>query len=370
MRSRIERRLRAAVKRWAVSRQSYDDMIIRARQYAALYEQLSVQYDQLTARYDAVIDRYAELKESRRQLEVKHRDLASWHEDVLRAKQEFEDEYRTWVPPGHFYSPFASPEEIGRRADAMFDSEAQPEAIDLRETDQLELFGQLAALAADLPFTAKKNDEHRYFFENSAYSWSDAIVLHAMLRHLRPRRMIEVGSGYSTAMTLDTMDGWLGDETELTCIEPYPQLLESLFRPGDADRVRVLGKAVQDVPIETFQELEAGDLLFIDSTHVVKAGSDVNYLFFEVLPRLRDGVWIHVHDVFFPFEYPMAWLAEGRAWQEDYLLRAFLMYNRRFEIRWYQQFMWTRHRDLLEAKIPAMVHDSGGNIWLQKVSGD
>jgi len=366
MRRPIKNPFRAFVKRWAVSRKSYDDMIIRAGQYAELYEELGVRYDQLTARYDAVTDRYSELAESRRQLEVAHRDLRSWHEDVLRAKQAFEDEYRTWVPPGHFYSPFASKEEIGERAATIFDS--WPEAIDLRETDQLELFGTLAELAADLPFAARKNDRHRFFFENSAYSWSDATVLHTMLRHLRPRRMIEVGSGYSTAMTLDTMDGWLGDETELTCIEPYPQLLESLFRPGDAERVRVLGKAVQDIPIETFQELEAGDLLFIDSTHVVRAGSDVNYLFFEVLPRLRDGVWVHVHDVFFPFEYPLSWLLEGRAWQEDYLLRAFLMYNDQFEIRWFQQFMWTQHRDLLEAKIPVMAHDSGGNIWLQKVS--
>lgn len=115
--------------------------------------------------------------------------------------------------------------------------------------------------------------------------------------------------------------------------------------------------------------MQPGDILFIDSTHVVKAGSDVNHLFFEMLPALADGVWIHVHDIFFPFEYPIEWVREGRAWQENYLLRAFLMYNRRFEIRWYQQYMWTRHRDELLRLVPQMANNAGGNIWLQKMSG-
>ncbi|MGW4133429.1 class I SAM-dependent methyltransferase [Amycolatopsis japonica] len=343
----LERRLRRIVKRWAVSRKSYDDMVLRASEWA---------------------ERNAALDESHRLLTVEHENLRSRHEDVLRAKQAFEDRYRTWVPPGHFYSPFPAKEEIDRRAAALFDVDARPEAVDLREADQIALFGKLADLAADLPFTAEPNERHRYFFDNPEYSWADAITLHTMLRHLRPRRVIEVGSGYSTAMTLDTIEGWL-DDTELTCVEPNPQLLESLLRPGDGERVRILGKPVQDVPVETFQALEAGDVLFIDSTHVVKAGSDVNYLFFEVLPRLPDGVWIHLHDVFFPFEYPMTWLTEGRAWQEDYLLRAFLMYNDRFEICWFQQYMWIHHRRLLEERIPMMANNPGGNIWLRKVAG-
>ncbi|WP_410587359.1 class I SAM-dependent methyltransferase [Amycolatopsis sp. lyj-23] len=342
----LEKRLRRIVKRYAVARKSYDDLTIRA-------DQLSSRYDQLSARYESLMNH--------------HDELQARHAEVLQEKQAFEEQYRTWVPPGHFYSPFASKEEIGARAASMFDIDARPEAIDLREAEQVELFGALADLAGDLPFTAERSDEHRYFYENTAYSWSDAIILHTMLRHLHPKRMIEVGSGYSTAMTLDTADRWL-PELELTCVEPYPELLQSLFRPGDEDRVRVLGQAVQDVPLETFAQLQAGDVLFIDSTHVVKAGSDVNYLFFEVLPRLNDGVWVHVHDVFFPFEYPMDWLVEGRAWQEDYLLRAFLMYNRRFEVRWYQQFMWAHHRDLLEGRIPELAGNSGGNIWLQKVA--
>ncbi len=294
-------------------------------------------------------------------------DLAARHEALAVEKQQLADTYRTWVPPGHFYSPYPNLGEVQKRAGVLFDGEPLPPGMDLRDDEQCDLFESLAPLAAGLAFTEEETPERRYFFGNPEYSWSDGIILHVMLRHLRPKRVIEVGSGYSSVMTLDTIDGWLGGETDLTLIEPYPALLRGLLRPGDEERITVVEQAVQDVPLETFEELASGDVLFIDSTHVVKAGSDVNYLFFEVLPRLKDGVWVHVHDIFFPFEYPMEWLVEGRAWQENYLLRAFLMYNRRFEVRWFQQYMWTRHRALLEGRIPEMARNPGGNIWLCKV---
>ena len=108
-----------------------------------------------------------------------------------------------------------------------------------------------------------------------------------MLRHVQPRRVVEVGSGYSSAMMLDTAEGWLDPDVDITFIEPYDELLRSLLRPGDDERVTILDSAVQDVDLVVFTRLEAGDILFIDSTHVVKAGSDVNHLFFEVLPRWR-----------------------------------------------------------------------------------
>jgi len=182
--------------------------------------------------------------------------------------------------------------------------------------------------------------------------------------------VIEVGSGYSSAMLLDTADGWLdpgGSRVQIRFIEPYPQLLHDLLRPGDEERTVIDARPVQDVPLDVFDTLDAGDLLFIDSTHVAKAGSDVNHLFFEVLPRLASGVWIHLHDIFMPFEYPRGWVLEGRAWQEAYLLRAFLMYNDAYRVRWFQSFMWSRHPDLVADAIPGVANNLGGNIWLQKV---
>jgi hypothetical protein len=312
---------------------------------------------------------------------ARYEALAREHHEAVLEKNHLQHVFESWVPPGHFYSPFPDLDEVERRVDTIFDTTRDPTGIDLRESEQVALFETLAdILDGDLPFPAGPDAEgesdsngdgddrgFRYHLDNPSYSWSDGMVLHALLRHIRPERMVEVGSGYSSAMTLDTTERWLGGDVELVFIEPFAELLRSLLRPGDEDRVTIHEAAVQDVPFEVFDALEAGDVLFVDSTHVVKAGSDVNHLLFEVFPRLAAGVWIHIHDIFFPFEYPLPWLREGRAWQETYLLRAFLMGNDAFEIRWFQTMMWERHRELLEGRLPAMAKNVGGNLWLQKV---
>jgi predicted O-methyltransferase YrrM len=294
--------------------------------------------------------------------------LARAHHQLALEKRHLEHVYETWVPPGHFYSPFPDLTEFDERADQLLSTEAQPAEIDLREEAQLELFDKLAELLHEVPFPVEPSDRFRYHFDNPAYAWGDGLILHAMLRHLKPRRVVEIGSGYSSAMLLDTTERWLEPGVELTFIEPHSELVRSLLRAGDEDRVRILESGVQDVAPDVFAQLQAGDILFIDSTHVVKAGSDVNHLFFEVLPRMAAGVVIHIHDVFFPFEYPAAWVHEQRAWQESYLLRAFLMYNAAFEIEWFQHLMWSRHRALLEARVPDIGRNPGGNIWLRKVA--
>jgi hypothetical protein len=308
---------------------------------------------------------------------ARYDDLARRHHELVLARDRSGGAFEMWVPPGHFYSPFPDLAEVERRAAQVWNADGDPTGINLREEEQLALLDTLAEiLDDDLPFPAGPSGEDRnatrYYFENPAYSWSDGMVLHALLRHLRPRHVIEVGSGYSSAMTLDTTERWLDagidGPVEVTFVEPYSELLRSLLRPGDEERVRIHEIAVQDVPFSVFEALGAGDVLFIDSTHVVKAGSDVNHLLFEVLPRLSAGVWIHLHDIFFPFEYPRDWVLEGRAWHEVYLLRALLTGNDAFEIRWFQSYMWMRHRTLLEGRLPAMAKNPGGNIWLQKVA--
>jgi predicted O-methyltransferase YrrM len=275
--------------------------------------------------------------------------------------------YVGWVPPGHFYSPFPDLDDYERRVGDLRDPHRDVVGIDLYESEQLALVETIAALAADAPFPEQPDPAGatRYWFDNPAYAYGDGAVLHGMLRHLRPRRVVEVGSGYSSAMILDTVDGWLSG-TELTFVEPHPELVRGLLRPGDETRVTIHEGAVQDVSPDVFDRLEHGDVLFVDSTHVVKAGSDVNHLVFEVLPRLRSGVWVHLHDIFFPFEYPEAWVREGRAWHEAYLVRAFLAFNGTFEIRWFQDFLWSRHREWLE-RIPWVAKNPGANLWLEKV---
>ena len=288
-------------------------------------------------------------------------------EHLLLEKNHIAEVFSGWVPPGHFYSPFPDLAEFETRSAELLSPDNQPAAIDLREDEQLALLDDLVPLIDDAPFPAARTEEYRYYFDNPAYEWADGLILHAMLRHIRPRRVVEVGSGYSSAMLLDTTERWLDPGVELTFVEPYDELLRSLLRDGDEERVSILDVGVQDVPLEVFASLQAGDVLFIDSTHVVKAGSDVNHLFFEVLPALAPGVVVHLHDIFFPFEYPSRWVHEGRAWQETYLLRAFLMYNAVFEIIWFQSLMWSRHRSVLEARVPDMARNAGGNLWLRKV---
>ena len=294
--------------------------------------------------------------------------LARAHHQLALEKRHLEHVYGTWVPPGHFYSPFPDLTEFDKRAHQLLSIESQPAEIDLREDAQLELFDELAELLHEVPFPVERTNAFRYYFDNPAYEWGDGLILHAMLRHLKPRRVVETGSGYSSAMLLDTTERWLEPGVALTFIEPHSDLLRSLLRPGDEGRVTILEAGVQDVDPRVFAQLQADDILFIDSTHVVKAGSDVNHLFFEVLPRLAVGVVIHIHDVFFPFEYPVAWVHERRAWQETYLLRAFLMYNAAFRIEWFQHLMWSRHRPQLEARVPDMARNAGGNMWLRKVA--
>jgi predicted O-methyltransferase YrrM len=298
-------------------------------------------------RHPLAVDRHL------RQLEAENEDLR--------------EVYETWVPPGHFYSPFPDLDDYGRRVADLRDHNRGVVGIDLHESEQVALVGAIGALVADIDFPEQPDPggRTRYWFANPAYAYGDGTVLHGMLRHLRPHRVVEVGSGYSSAMILDTVDGWLSG-TELTFIEPHPELVRGLLRPGDEARVTIHEVAVQDVSLDVFDRLGHGDVLFVDSTHVVKAGSDVNHLVFEVLPRLRPGVWVHLHDIFFPFEYPEAWVREGRAWHEAYLVRAFLAFNGTFEIRWFQDFLWSRHRELLN-QIPWVTENPGANLWLEKV---
>ncbi len=206
----------------------------------------------------------------------------------------------------------------------------------------------------------------RYYFENPSYSYSDGIFLHCMLRHLRPQRLIEAGSGFTSALTLDTNEFWLDRRLQCTFIEPYPQLLRSLLKTEDFASVQIISSPLQEVPLGAFASLQANDVLFIDSTHVSKIDSDVNYLFFEILPLLQPGVYVHFHDIFYPFRYPESWILEGRGWNEAYLLRAFLQFNSDFEIVLFNTFLETCHRDWFEKNMPLCLKDPGGSIWLRR----
>jgi hypothetical protein len=281
-----------------------------------------------------------------------------------------------WEPPGHFYSPIPAQAEIKRHEEKVFDASSREVAgINLNESAQLTLFEQLTPFYADHRFVESKQEGSRYFFENNAFSYFDAIVFQCLIRHVRPRRVIEVGSGHSSCVLLDTNERFFDNSIACTFIEPYPQLLTSLVTEEDRGRMTLMARNLQDVDPAIFSELSADDILFVDSSHVSKTNSDVNFVFFEVLPRLQSGVYVHFHDVFYPFEYPKEWVYQGRAWNEAYILRAFLQHNTRFEIQFFNSFMERFHRDKIARAMPlclkysrqSMVQTSAQSIWLKKL---
>lgn len=274
--------------------------------------------------------------------------------------------YRRGYPPGHFYSPIPDLEEVKARESLIFDrSDSRIPGVDLRPEEQLALLPEFARLYAEQPFADEPSDGLRYGFANRYFGHGDGLAFYAMLRHLRPKRLVEVGSGWSSALALDVNERFLDGTMECTFLEPYPARLHELLRPADNERARIVEQPLHAVPGEVFAELTAGDLLFIDSTHVSRVGSDVNRLFLEIVPSLPPGVHVHVHDIFWPFEYPEAWVYEGRAWNESYLLRALLLGHESLRITWFNDYLGRFHSDAVEQAMPLWRRNPGGSIYLR-----
>lgn len=282
----------------------------------------------------------------------------------LRAAQA---DWARFFPPGHFYSPLPSREEV---AEAFARGGFGPPfpAIDLNEAGQVARLERYAAWYPEQPFPEKQTKGARFYLENPSYGHYDAIMLYSVLREVRPRRIIEVGSGFSSAAMLDLNEGVLGGNVQFTFIDPDMIRLRKLLREEDAGRVTLIEKRVQEVPLEVFAALGENDVLFIDSSHVSKIGSDVNRLYLDVLPVLAPGVWIHIHDVAGNLEYPREWLEEGRAWNEQYLLRAFLMNNHAYRIELFTGWLFNTRHAWFREHMPLCARGGGGQMWLKKLS--
>ncbi len=271
-------------------------------------------------------------------------------------------------PPGHYYSPLPSLGDVQRHEAEIF-APPPPElaGIDLNTEGQLHLFDRLTAHYPSLPFTPQQSADCRYYYENGTYSYADAIVFFCMIRHLHPKRIVEVGSGFSSAVMLDTNERFFDNAIQCTCIDPFPARLRALLKNNDAAHVAIVDQRVQDVDPSLFAMLEANDILFIDSTHVAKVGSDVNHIFSRILPALRSGVHIHFHDIIYPFEYPREWIFEGRAWNEAYMLKTFLQYNSAFRISFFTTYLEQFYEERFRKEMPLCLKNRGGSIWLVKV---
>ena len=234
---------------------------------------------------------------------------------LAQSRPDLSDRWGYHIRPIHYYEPLPdfrsiTAEQINRRRTYA--------GIDFRCEEQLTLIGELACYRDEL-------DDFSFDFRNDFFSGFDAAVYYALIRHLQPERVIEIGGGYSTQLAAQALAR--NGKGRLTCIEPYP---EARLLDANLD-IELIQKTVEQIDVDYFSCLDADDMLFIDSSHAVKFGSDVCYEFLDVLPRLRPGVWIHVHDIFFPHDYPAEWLLERRlALNEQYLLEAFLAFNKSF----------------------------------------
>lgn len=265
------------------------------------------------------------------------------------------------VPSGHFYSAIPSEQDVAEFYSRP--AEAHIAGIELNPENQIKLLESLKAYyPADFP--DEKQPEYRYYFKNGLYSYTDGIILQGMIRHLKPRKIIEIGSGFSSAVMLDINEKYFNDDIELKFIDPYMNRLKSLVPESDLVN-KVVPSRLQDIDLSIFDVLNENDILFIDSTHVSKINSDVNKIIFEILPRLKPGVVIHFHDIFYPFVYPESWVKSGRAWNETYILRAFLQYNDSFEILLFGDFIH-KTTEWFKENMPLTLKVTGGNIWIKK----
>ena len=212
---------------------------------------------------------------------------------------------------------------------------------------------------------------YEYFIHNCKFEGVDGEILYSFIRHLKPKKIYEVGSGHSTRLSAQASlkNRALGHgETELIAFEPYPvDFLKKDF-PGLTKLVPTL---IQDVPVSEFEKLRENDILFIDSSHVVNIGGDVTYEILEIFPRLSKGVVIHVHDIFIPSEYPKEWVLKNHwFFAEQYLFQAFLSFNDSFEVLWAASYMHLNHPDRLERAFRSYRRDRWwpGSFWIRKIN--
>ncbi|HZO58588.1 MAG TPA: class I SAM-dependent methyltransferase [Solirubrobacterales bacterium] len=290
---------------------------------------------------------------------------------IVRDKHGKEWPVKLWCLPTHYYSPIQDPsllEEPSERA-RIWPADPHPmPGIDWREDAQVELCSEVFASQQPMEFpTGAPAGGPEYARRSPRYPAVDAWVLQAFLRHLRPARVVEVGAGYSSLVTARVNREYLDDEVRFTAIDPYPlEFLEA----GVPGLTELRKERVQDTPLEVFEQLDEHDVLFVDTSHTVKTGGDVPWIFNQILPRLRPGVVVHLHDIFLPWDYPEDWVFQGKGWNEQYLAQSFLTWSSAFEVLFGTYWMIRRHWDVLLRAFPQMVPDDqrdSSALWIRRV---
>ena len=282
--------------------------------------------------------------------------------DLLKSVPFEEIQRRGWhFQPNHFYWPLNDVAFLRDNRDLWHDR-GLPAGVDW------DLDAQIAHARAASAYMRELDDvpEHlhgrtvQFAWDNQAFSAADAIVYYGLVRRLEPRRVIEVGSGWSSLLLARAL-ARNERPCEVALVEPFPNewLFDAL--PPDWEVHRSI---LQHADLRLFERLEPGDICFFDGSHCVRTAGDVNWFLFEVLPRLSPGVFVQIHDIFFPDDYHDTWIFdEGLSWNEQYPVQAFLMYNDAYRVHIANHALWRERR----AEIDDLHGQDGGSLWLEKI---
>lgn len=269
------------------------------------------------------------------------------------------------IVPNHYYHPIPDTSQLSSK---IFGGKAMV-GIDTNDKVQFEFLRKLwkfkdeFKLFKNFPKNVNAQSDSNFYFNNLAFDGIDALTYYGMIRLLNPRTVLEIGSGWSTKIAASAC--LKNGNTKLISIEPYPQ---PILAKGFLGFSKLIRRKVENVPLKIFESLEAGDILFIDSSHVIRIGGDVNYIFFDILPRLKRGVYVHVHDIFLPYDYPKDWIIkERRFWSEQYLLHAFLLFNNTFEIVFAKGYMNHKYPNKVKKVFSGFTPFGGGSFWMRKI---
>ncbi|PIQ23077.1 class I SAM-dependent methyltransferase [bacterium (Candidatus Blackallbacteria) CG17_big_fil_post_rev_8_21_14_2_50_48_46] len=280
---------------------------------------------------------------------------------------------RGFLPvPVHFYQPIPDLEDLEKR-----NIWAKESALSGIEFQSENFFAFMQKIAADFSHECDwpnepTSDPKQFHLHNNCFSYGCASALHCMIRYFKPKRIIEVGSGFSSrviAAAIELNHPESGP-TDYRIVDPYTNLDLKNF----PEQTQLIRQQVETLDLAFFESLQENDILFIDSSHVCKLGSDVNFEILEVLPSLNKGVFIHFHDINLPYEYPEVYAKNQKFrvfWNEAYLLQAFLAFNKEFKVVLPMDFVQRHFIEDLKALFPASLKtDFGwvsGSFWIQRI---
>ncbi|MEQ8384394.1 MAG: class I SAM-dependent methyltransferase [Coleofasciculus sp. A1-SPW-01] len=289
---------------------------------------------------------------------------------LLHCNPELGDKWGYSIRQYHYYEPLPEFSTITKKKvlRRRFSS-----CINWNLESQLDLIDKLSNYYTEIhQLSVKEGVKQKFNFLNDLYFELDAALYYAILREKKPSKVIEIGAGYSTQIASIALDKnqQEGKKSKIICIDPYYSL-----KPNECNfDIEIITKKVETIHLSLFEQLKEGDILFIDSTHTVKFCSDVCREILEILPAIANGVWIHFHDIFFPYDYPPKWLIEERrAWNEQYMLEAFLAYNSSFEVILANHWLSIDHPEKV-AKLWSEVlnwkepHHRCSGFWIRKTS--